>query len=94
MPRTKRAPTDQSAAPQNTLEQYVDRIANELRHLARNGDWEVMKSVFRVLDAHARAEELRAQGQLARAHLWLVGVGKRRRKTKATEETDSPQPAA
>jgi len=94
MPRTKRVIIDQVAATQNTLEQSVERVANELRHLALDGDWEVLKSVFRVLDAHARARELRAQGQPARAHLWLVGVGQKHPKAKTPPKPSSPQPAA
>ena len=95
MQQTKREmTTGRSEVLQDVLEKHVDRISGELRRLALNGDWEVIKSVFRVLDAHARAKELRAQGQFARAHLWLVGVGRKHLKAKTSEKTDSPQPAA
>lgn len=67
------------------LDAQVTRIIEELRQLVMLEDWEAIKNVLRVLDAHARARTLRAQGQPARAHLWLVGLGykqneRRRRK--------------
>jgi hypothetical protein len=85
---------EQSEQLQGTLEKYVARLSDELKRLALSGDWEAIKSVFRVLDAHARAKELCAQGQPARAHLWLVGVGRKRQKAKAPRKTNTPKPAA
>ncbi len=69
-------------------------IAEKLDELVSKGDWEALKSVLRVLDAHARANELRAQGQSARAHLWLVGIGRKRQKQKPTKKPNAPRPAA
>jgi hypothetical protein len=74
--------TIQSRCP---LDAQVTRIIEELRQLVMLEDWEAIKNVLRVLDAHGRARTLRAQGQPARAHLWLVGLGykqneRRRRK--------------
>ncbi len=76
------------------LETCVGRISAELKDLAQQGDWEVIKSVFRVIDAHTRASELRAQGQPARAHLWLVNVGRKRPKTKKTRLSPPSPPSA
>lgn len=94
MQHAKRETIEQSEKRQTMLAEYIVRISDELQQLALNEDWEAIKSVFRVLDAHARAKELRAQGQSARAHLWLVGVGQNRQKAKATKKTTAPQPAA
>jgi hypothetical protein len=94
MQHARKETNEQSEKLQPLLEQYIARISDELQQLARNGDWEAIRSVFRVLDAHARAKELRAQGQPARAHLWLVGVGRKRQKAKVTKKTTPPQPAA
>ena len=76
------------------LEKYVARISDDVRNFAANGEWEAIKSVLRVLDAHARAQELRSLGQPARAHLWLVGVGRKRQSSKKAKITGSPRPAA
>ena len=94
MQRAIKETIEHSEQPHAALEKHVARLTDELQHLAQNGDWEAIKSVFRVLNAHARAKELRAQGQPARAHLWLVGVGRKRQKLKAPKKTTTPQPAA
>jgi hypothetical protein len=94
MQRASKETVGQPEQLQTTLERSVARLSDELKQLALNGDWEAIKSVFRVLDAHARAKELRAQGQPARAHFWLVGVGRKRQKSKSTKKTHTPQPAA
>lgn len=94
MQHASREALEQSEKIQPLLGKYVARIADEVQHLALNGDWEAIKSVFRVLDAHARAKELRAQGQSARAHLWLVGIGRKRHKAKVKKTPTPPQPAA
>jgi hypothetical protein len=94
MPHARRETIEQSDKLQTMLRKYIVRISDELQQLALSEDWEAIRSVFRVLDAHARAKELRAQGQLARAHLWLVGVGRKRQKAKVTKKTAPPQPAA
>ncbi|MBI3756726.1 MAG: hypothetical protein HY267_01995 [Deltaproteobacteria bacterium] len=73
------------------LETCVVRISEGLKGLAQQGDWEAIKSVLRVIDAHTRAHELRALGQPARAHLWLVGVG---RKQKKQEKMQTPPPVS
>jgi hypothetical protein len=78
----------------STLEKHVDRISEEVRTLAYNGDWGPIKSVLRVLDAYARAKELRAQGQPARAHFWLVGVGRKRQPPQKGKPSQPPRPAA
>ena len=79
---------------QTTLEQYIVRISNDVRNFAATGEWEAIKSVLRVLDAHSRAQELRSLGQPARAHLWLVGVGRKRQPSKKVKTSSSPRPAA
>jgi HPt (histidine-containing phosphotransfer) domain-containing protein len=94
MQHARRETSEKSEKLQTMLGKYIARISDELQQLALNGDWEAIRSVFRVLDAHARAKELRAQGQPARAHLWLVGVGRKRQKAKITKKTTPPQPAA
>jgi hypothetical protein len=76
------------------LESCVVRISEGLKGLAQQGDWQAIKSVLRVIDAHARANELRALGQPAHAHLWLVGVGRKQQKPKNTQTPlDSPSAA-
>lgn len=57
-----------------SLDAQVAQVAEELQSLVARKDWDAIKSVRRVLDAHARAHTLRAQGQPARAHLWLVSL--------------------
>lgn len=94
MQHARRTTSEQPKQLQTMAGKYIARISNELQQLARNEDWEAIRSVFRVLDAHARAKELRAQGQQARAHLWLVGVGRKRLKAKGAKSTTPPQPAA
>jgi hypothetical protein len=73
--------TEHEAKPQDPrlqliLEACAERISGSLKELAQRGDWDVVKSVLRVIDAHARAQALRAQGQQSRAHLWLVDVSR------------------
>lgn len=94
MQHATRETVDQTSQLQPTLSAYVKRITEELETLTRTGDWGAIRSVLRVLDAHSRANELRAQGQPARAHLWLVGVGRKRQKPQPTKSPTTPRPAA
>ena len=94
MQHAVRETTDRAAQIRTTLNAYARRITEELEALVLKEDWEAIKSVLRVLDAHSRANELRAQGQPARAHLWLVGVGRKRQKQKPTKKPTAPLPAA
>jgi len=70
--------TEQATQTLGALDTQVAYITEELKNLATIGDWDAIKSIVRVLDAHARARALCAAGQPARAHLWLVSVGRKR----------------
>ena len=76
------------------LDTQVQRITKELKNLVEKGDWEAVRSILRVLDAHARARELREQGQPARAHLWLVGITRKRQEPQPTGGTFVPPESA
>jgi hypothetical protein len=94
MSHAVRETTNHTVQIRTTLNAYARRITEELEALVLKEDWEAIKSVLRVLDAHSRANELRAQGQPARAHLWLVGVGRKRQKQKSAKKPTAPLPAA
>ena len=84
----------QKTADHTILNTQVRCITEKLEEFVHKEDWEAIKSVIRVLDAHSRANELRAQGQSARAHLWLVGVSRKRQKQKPAKKPNAPLPAA
>ncbi len=94
MPQLVQEILEQRTPLDPVLESCVSRISTGLKDLAHQGDWEVIKSVFRVMDAHTRANELRAQGQPARAHLWLVNVGRKRPKGKKAHFSPIAPPSA
>ena len=70
-------PEEKAMPIPSVLEPQVQHITKELKNLVAKGDWGVVKSVLRVLDAHARAHALCEQGHAARAHLWLVGISRK-----------------
>lgn len=88
MPHAVRERADHAA-----LNTQVRDITEKLEEFVLKEDWEAIKSVIRVLNAHSRANELRAQGQSARAHLWLVGVGRKGQQQKPTKKPNAPLPA-
>lgn len=94
MPHAIQEKADYGTQISSALNVQARRITEKLNELVHKGDWEALKSVVRVLDAHSRANELRAQGQSARAHLWLVGVGRKRQKQQPTKKPTTPLPAA
>ena len=75
------------------LDAQMAYITEELKNLATVGDWDAIKSIVRVLDAHARARALRAAGQPARAHLWLVSLDRKRSERRKTRQ-DLPAKSA
>jgi hypothetical protein len=90
MQQTLQDTLEQSGSLQTVLDTCVVRISEGLKDLAQQGDWDAIKSVLRVIDAHIHANELRSQGQPARAHLWLVGVGRKPQKSKKMKLRMSP----
>jgi hypothetical protein len=94
MPHATLEAASHVAQLRTALKAHAKRITEKLEELVLREDWEALKSVLRVLDAHARANELRSQGQPARAHLWLVGVGRKRRPQKPVKKPTAPLPAA
>jgi hypothetical protein len=94
MAQTGQETMEQLSSLPTVLESCMGRISEGLKDLAQQGDWEAIKSVLRVLDAHRRANELRALGQPARSHLWLVGVGRKQQKPKNTQTLPASPSAA
>src|SRR5882672_1417048 len=93
MEQTVQETMEQLGALSTVFASCIMRVSEGVKGLAQQGDWEAIKGVLRVIDAHTRANELRDLGQPARAHLLLVGVGRKQQKQK-NKQTPPVSPSA